>query len=84
MTDVSITPRQDCCHERINGARVLVDGVVCADNLTLGDDINAPILAVCPTPLVGSVVRIESGLKNGIVSTADLLVLLTEFGSFCE
>ena len=58
VTEVSITPRQDCCHERINGARVEVDGVVCADNLTLGDDINAPILAVCPTPLVGSVVRI--------------------------
>ncbi|MEE3164432.1 MAG: discoidin domain-containing protein [Bacteroidota bacterium] len=58
VTEVSITPRQDCCHERINGARVEVDGVLCADNLTLGEDINAPILAVCPTPLVGSVVRI--------------------------
>ena len=58
VTEVSITPRQNCCHERINGARVEVDGVVCAEGLTLGNDINAPILAVCPTPLVGSVVRI--------------------------
>ena len=57
ITSIKVTNRGDCCHERLNGFDLAINGVTCASNNLVGSGVTAQVTCAASAPAGDLTVR---------------------------